>query len=100
MASGHWCKEGFMAKAIAVPEKDSSQQGIGRVTGLVTRTRDFLKDVRAEMRKVVTPTRAEVRSTTTVVIVAVFTFAAFFYVVDSALDQVLRALLHSLGGTQ
>jgi preprotein translocase subunit SecE len=89
-----------MAKAIAVPEKDNPQQGFGRVTGFFTRTRDFLKDVRSEMRKVVTPTRAEVRSTTTVVIVAVFAFAAFFYVVDSALDQVLRALLHSLGSTQ
>ncbi len=89
-----------MAKAIAVSEKDRPQQGIGRVTGFFERTRDFLKDVRGEMRKVVTPTRAEVRSTTTVVIVTVFTFAAFFYVVDSALDQVLKALLHALGGTQ
>ena len=87
-----------MAKAIAVSEKDRPQQGIGRVTGLFERTRDFLKDVRGEMRKVVTPTRAEVRSTTTVVIVTVFTFAAFFYVVDSVLDQVLKALLHALGG--
>jgi len=89
-----------MAKAIAVPEKDRPQQGLGRVTGFFDRTRDFLKDVRGEMRKVVTPTRAEVRSTTTVVIVTVFAFAAFFYVVDSALDQVLRAVLHALGGTQ
>ena len=89
-----------MAKAIAVPEKDRTQQGIGKVTGFFNRTRDFLKDVRGEMRKVVTPTRAEVRATTTVVIVTVFAFAAFFYVVDSALDQVLRALLHSLGSTQ
>ena len=52
------------------------------------------------MRKVVTPTRAEVRSTTTVVIVTVFAFAAFFYVVDSVLDQVLRACCMALGGTQ
>jgi preprotein translocase subunit SecE len=89
-----------MAKAIAVPEKDRMQEGFGRVTGLVNRTRDFLKDVRGEMRKVVTPTRAEVRATTTVVIVTVFAFAAFFYVVDSGLDQALKALLHSLGGTQ
>jgi preprotein translocase subunit SecE len=89
-----------MAKAIAVPEKDRAQQGINRVTGFFYRTRDFLKDVRGEMRKVVTPTRAEVRATTTVVIVTVFTFAAFFYVVDSVLDQALKALLHSLGGTQ
>ena len=59
------------------------------MTGFFNRTRDFLKDVRGEMRKVVTPTRAEVRATTTVVIVTVFAFAAFFYVVDSALDQVL-----------
>lgn len=88
-----------MAKAIAAPEKDRSQQGIGRVTGFLDRTRDFLKDVRGEMRKVVTPTRAEVRATTTVVIVTVFAFAAFFYVVDSGLDWVLRTLLHSLGGT-
>ena len=89
-----------MAKAIAVSEKDRPQQGIGRVTGFFERTRDFLKDVRGEMRKVVTPTRAEVRATTSVVIVTVFTFAAFFYVVDSVLDQVLKALLHALGGGQ
>jgi preprotein translocase subunit SecE len=89
-----------MAKAIAVPEKDRPQQGIGKVTGFFERTRDFLKDVRGEMRKVQTPTRAEVRATTTVVIVTVFTFAAFFYAVDTVLDQVLRALLHALGGTQ
>jgi preprotein translocase subunit SecE len=88
-----------MAKAIAAPEKDP-QQGIARVTGFFERSRDFLKDVRNEMRKVVTPTRAEVRATTTVVIVTVFAFAAYFYVVDSALDQILKALLHSLGGTQ
>ena len=79
-----------MAKAIVVPEKDRMQEGFRRVTGFVNRTRDFLKDVRGEMRKVVTPTRAEVRATTTVVIVTVFTFAAFFYVVDSALDQALK----------
>ncbi len=52
------------------------------------------------MRKVVTPTRAEVRSTTTVVIITVFAFAAFFYVVDSGLDWVLRSLLHALGSAQ
>jgi len=35
--------------------------------------------VRSEMRKVVTPTRAEVQSTTTVVLAAVFLFAAYFF---------------------
>ncbi len=36
----------------------------------------FLSDVRAEMRKVVAPSRKEVQATTTVVIVAVFLFGA------------------------
>ena len=92
-----------MAKtALATGEDRSPQKSTttNQVTAYWTRTVDFLKDVRGEMRKVVTPTRAEVRATTTVVIVTVFAFAAFFYVVDSALDQVLRALLHSLGSAQ
>jgi preprotein translocase subunit SecE len=91
-----------MAKAIVVPdqERSAAQQGLSRVTGFVDNTRNFLKDVRGEMRKVITPSRAEVRATTTVVIVTVFAFAGFFYVVDSVLDHALRALLHSLGSTQ
>ena len=43
----------------------------------------FLSDVRAEMRKVVTPTRKEVQATTSVVIVTVFIFGFFFLVMDS-----------------
>jgi preprotein translocase subunit SecE len=88
-----------MAKAITAPEQDRSpaKQSIGQVSGLVTRTVEFLKEVRAEMRKVVTPTRSEVQSTTIVVLVTVFAFAGFFYVVDSVLDRALRVLLHWLG---
>ncbi|WP_446745561.1 preprotein translocase subunit SecE [Silvibacterium acidisoli] len=91
-----------MAKAVTVPDQDrsSAQQGVSKVSGFFNQTKSFLSDVRGEMRKVVTPTREEVRSTTTVVIVAVFVFAAFFYVVDSVLDQILRVLLHSLGAAQ
>jgi len=86
-----------IAKAGPPPGENTS---LSRVTGVFERTRDFLKDVRSEMRKVVTPSRAEVRATTTVVIVTVFAFAAFFYVVDSGLDWVLRSLLHALGSAQ
>jgi preprotein translocase subunit SecE len=78
------------------PQKSSTNQ----ITAYWTRTVDFLKDVRNEMRKVVTPSRSEVQSTTTVVIVAVFVFAAFFYVVDSIFGSALKWLLHWLGGTQ
>ena len=47
----------------------------------------FLSDVRAEMRKVVAPTRKEVQATTSVVIVTVFLFGLFFFVVDVVFNQ-------------
>jgi preprotein translocase subunit SecE len=101
-----------MAKAIAVagerpeqqkaqqkaPQKD--QQGPNQLTSFVERTTGFLKDVRNEMRKVVTPSRQEVQTTTGVVIGTVFAFAAFFYVVDGIFGRLIQSLLHWLGSTQ
>lgn len=84
-----------MAKAAPLPNDNAEPN---RVSSLMTRTTDFLKDVRSEMRKVVTPAWPEVRSTTIVVLVTVFAFAGFFYVVDSVLDHALHILLHWLAG--
>ena len=58
----------------------------------------FLGDVRTEMHKVVTPSWKEVKSTTTVVIIAVFIFGVFFFVVDAIFQYGLHALLGKLGG--
>jgi preprotein translocase subunit SecE len=71
----------------------------GQLTGGFTRAIDFLKDVRGEMRKVTTPSQEEVRNTTTIVIVTVFAFAAYFYVVDGILGRTMQTILHWLGGT-
>ena len=60
----------------------------------------FLSDVRAEMRKVVTPSRKEVRVTTGVVIVAVFLFGLYFFIVDSFFSIAVYGLLGRLGGLQ
>jgi preprotein translocase subunit SecE len=82
---------------------ERGQEGSGQgnqITGVFTRTVDFLRDVRSEMRKVTTPSREEVQTTTTVVIVTVFAFAAYFYVVDAVLSRGVQALLHWLGGVQ
>jgi preprotein translocase subunit SecE len=84
-----------MAKAVAI---SGPNEGPHRENAIV-RGRAFLGEVRNEMRKVSSPTRAEVQSTTLVVIFAVFLFAAFFYVVDTVLGYVLQAVLHWLGGT-
>jgi preprotein translocase subunit SecE len=60
----------------------------------------FLSDVRAEMRKVVAPSRKEVQVTTSVVIVAVFIFGVFFFIVDWIFRVGVNGLLSKLGGMQ
>ena len=73
---------------------------VGKVVDPWQEFRHFLSDVRGEMRKVVTPSRNEVKSTTTVVIIAVFLFGLFFFVVDAAFQFGLNSLLSKLGGLQ
>jgi preprotein translocase subunit SecE len=63
----------------------------------------FLSDVRAEMRKVVTPSRKEVQATTGVVIIATFLFGLFFFIVDSIFNMAIlgpHGLVARLGGMQ
>ena len=83
-----------MAKTIAVA--DQQETGLDRLKSQPQRTLEFLKDVRAEMRKVVTPTRTEVQSTTTVVIATVFIFAAYFAVTDYIFGQGITRLIQHL----
>ena len=79
-----------MAKAIAVT-------GETRTTPQWRQQPDrfwnFLKEVRSEMHKVVTPSRQEVQSTTTVVIITVFLFAGYFWIVDAVFNQMMQNLL-------
>lgn len=94
-----------MAKAIAVSteRRESKQpqqpQQPNQLVGTWDRSVGFLKDVRNEMRKVWTPSWKEVQSTTVVVIVTVFAFAAYFYVVDNVLGRIVQSLLHALGSS-
>jgi preprotein translocase subunit SecE len=69
----------------------------GGVTGQWEKLTHFLSDVRAEMRKVVTPSRKEVESTTTVVLIAVFIFGLFFFLVDKIFSVGIGQILHRLG---
>jgi preprotein translocase subunit SecE len=91
-----------MAKALTVPNERSEPKGPQQPSQLVgtwDRWMGFLKDVRNEMRKVWTPSLKEVQSTTVVVIITVFAFAAYFYVVDQVLGRVVQSLLHMLGSS-
>jgi preprotein translocase subunit SecE len=78
--------------------KNPMSKFIDNVVGQWKEFVQFLSDVRAEMRKVVTPSWKEVKSTTTVVIIAVFIFGLFFFVVDSIFSSAMDRLFHKLGG--
>jgi preprotein translocase subunit SecE len=70
----------------------------GNVVGQWNEFTSFLGNVRAEMRKVVAPSRKEVQSTTLVVLIAVGIFGAYFFVVDAIFQYGLHTLLGKLGG--
>jgi preprotein translocase subunit SecE len=80
-----------MAKAVAVANEQSS--GLERLKSQPARLKEFLEDVRSEMRKVVAPSREEVRTTTIVVIATVFIFAAYFEIVDFFVGQGVTRLI-------
>lgn len=69
----------------------------GGLTGNWEKFTHFLTDVRSEMKKVVTPTRKEVESTTSVVLIAVFIFGMFFFIVDAIFSRGVEQILHRLG---
>ena len=69
-----------MAKS-ATQLMDENSVG-GQIKSWPQRTKSFYTDVRAEMKKVWTPSLKEVQSTTVVVLIAVAFFGAFFWVVD------------------
>ena len=100
-----------MAKAVTVngeerpaplkrQEPSAVQNLSGSVTGFWQKITSFLSDVRAETRKVVTPSRKEVQATTSVVLVAVFVFGFFFMVTDFVFNRIISQILHKLGGAQ
>jgi preprotein translocase subunit SecE len=81
-------------------EPNALQEFGGGVLGKWNEFTRFLSDVRAEMRKVVAPSRKEVQVTTSVVIVAVFLFGIFFFVVDGVFKIAVHMLLGRMGGLQ
>jgi preprotein translocase subunit SecE len=55
--------------------------------------RDYINDLKLEMRKVTWPNRKQVEGTTAVVIFSVFAFAAYFAVVDKVLTVGVTGVL-------
>jgi preprotein translocase subunit SecE len=57
-------------------------------------TKNYIEEVRAEMKRVTWPSWKQVRATTGVVIAAVFLFAAYFFVVDIVVSRAINLVLH------
>ncbi|WP_213806934.1 preprotein translocase subunit SecE [Granulicella sp. dw_53] len=81
-----------MAKTVAIEQTPNT--GIENLKATPARLNSFLKDVRSEMRKVISPSREEVQATTLTVIITVFVFAAYFWLVDNIIGRGIEALLH------
>ena len=62
----------------------------------IENTRSYLGDIRSEMKRVTWPSKERVQSTTVVVIVSVFIFAAYFSVVDTVLQKTVVKAEQSL----
>jgi preprotein translocase subunit SecE len=94
-----------MATAVKVKNEESqgnaitgAAAGIGqKVTGTVHDTREFLHDVRVEMKQVTWPSREDVVSTTGVVIATVFFFGVFLAIVDWLVQMGLARVFKIFG---
>ena len=73
---------------------DKVPEVVQKAAGPFRRFREFLHEVRAEMRNVTWPTPVDVKATTIVVIATVMFFGMFLFLVDQGasrlVDQVFR----------
>jgi len=66
--------------------------------GFFARTAQFLRDVRAEMRRVSWPSANDVKNTTIITLIAVIFFAIYLFLVDRVWAFLIDHLRTSLGG--
>jgi preprotein translocase subunit SecE len=79
-----------MSSVATETARDSGSEGRG--TGWLTTSRNFLTEVRNEMRRVTWPSRREVYATTIVVILTSAFFGLYLWGVDLALSAVVSWL--------
>jgi len=63
------------------------------VKSWIQKTKDYIDDLKLEMRRVTWPNRKQVEGTTAVVIFSVFAFAGYFFIVDMILERGVNGIL-------
>jgi preprotein translocase subunit SecE len=91
-----------MATRAVKMSSDESQGGTAseltkRVTGTVANAREFLHDVRVEMKQVTWPSREDVVSTTWVVIATVAFFGIYLEIIDKFVQLGVAYVLKKFG---
>lgn len=69
---------------------------IQRAGSWPVRMKNYYEELQMEMRRVTWPNWKQVRATTIVVIIAVFIFAAYFFVVDDVVNAAIQKLFNTL----
>ena len=72
-------------------------EGGGGITNWWSNSRNFLTEVRNEMRRVTWPSRREVYATTVVVILVSAFFGLYLWGLDLAIDKVIRGIFAFFG---
>ncbi|HEX4231452.1 MAG TPA: preprotein translocase subunit SecE [Bryobacteraceae bacterium] len=67
---------------------------ITNAVGWPQQARDYIDEVKSEMRRVTWPNWTQVRATTAVVIAAVFLFAGYFFVVDFVVRSIIDRIIN------
>ncbi|MFM8395569.1 MAG: preprotein translocase subunit SecE, partial [Acidobacteriota bacterium] len=65
---------------------------LSKPLGLVARVKHFWHEIALEMKKVSWPARTEVVSTTVIVVIAVFFFAAYLFAADLVFTYIIQGL--------
>jgi preprotein translocase subunit SecE len=68
----------------------------GQIVNWFKSVKDYIGELRAEMRRVTWPSRVQVQATTAVVIISVFLFAAYFALVDALLGSTINKIFRAL----
>ena len=68
------------------------------INSKIEAAKQFLREVKQELKKVTWPSRKDTLSGTVVVLVAVFVIAAFLGIVDSVLSRLVKELLMKASG--
>ena len=73
-----------------------SNTWVERAGGWPAATKNYFEELQMEMRRVTWPSWKQVRATTTVVIISVFAFAAYFWLVDYVVNRGISKLFDTL----